>query len=44
MAVIGLEVLSQYELSRDVVDGIAEELDATAGLGQRWHNFNLCLL
>ena len=33
MAVIGLEVLSQYELSRYVVVGVAQELDAAPGLG-----------
>ena len=34
MAVVGLQVLRQDELGRDVVLGVAQELDAVAGLGK----------
>ena len=32
MAVVWLQVLCQYNLSRYVVDSVAQELDAAAGL------------
>ena len=33
MAFIRLQVLGQYELSRDAVDSVPQELDATSSLG-----------
>ena len=35
MAVVGLQVLGQYELGRDVENGVAQELYAVASLGLR---------